>query len=155
MNFCVKVTGLARFIHAVDRPMYHIWFQFRKNMTGTRKRVAKDIRSLFILSMRRRFGGFIERLETDDAMSGLYEVHIWTRAENRDDPSLEPLWEFVTGLLEVEGFTVHVEQDYPGDERFTDRFFVSSHGDEPGDWSTGIDIADDDSVISIESIHYP
>jgi hypothetical protein len=129
--------------------MHHISFQFRKNMRVTRKQVAMDIRSLFVLTMRQRFGGFI-----DDAMTGLYEVHIWTRATNRNDPSLEPLWEFVTDLLEVEGYTVHMEQGYPADERFTDRFVISSHGNDPADWSTGVDIADDDTVISIESIHF-
>ena len=124
-------------------------------MPGTRKRAARNIRNLFILVIRQGCGGFIERSVTDDVMSGLYEVHIWTRAMNRDDPILEPLWQFIIGLLNVEGFTINMEQGEPAEDRFRDRFFLSFHDAEPEDWSSGNDLVeDDDSVISIDSIHY-
>ena len=88
------MTGLSRFANVPRNPVHHISFQFCKNLNDPRKSVARDIRQIFVGSMRKQFGGFIDRLATDvddDAMPGLSEVHIWTRAVDRDDPTLDPL----------------------------------------------------------------
>ena len=135
--------------------MYRISFDFRRNENGTRKCVIRDIRRLFILQMKRMAGGIIERMETDDAMSGLYHVSIWTRATSINDPVLNTLWEYVIGVLGVEAYTIIMVEETPEQERFARRFIISSHHAEDGrGWSVGDDLRDDiESVISIESVN--
>lgn len=150
------MTGLARFTLFPEKPMHHIAFSFHKSMKGAQKGFARDIHNIFIHVMRKSFGGFIQRIESDDAMSGSYEVHIWTRAVNSGDPSLEPLWDFITNLLGVNATTIQMGQGVPAEDRFRDRFFLSVHHVEPEDWTTGFDLTDDTaSAISFDSIHFP
>ena len=154
------MTGLTRFALFPEKHMHHIAFSFHTNMKGSRKGFAGGIRNLFINVVRKSFGGFIRRIESDDSMSGSYAVHIWTRAVNRDDPTLEPLWNFVINLLGAKKWnkiakasTIEMEQDEPADDRFRDRFILSLHHGEPEDGSTGFDLDDDTaSVICIDSM---
>jgi hypothetical protein len=47
-----------------------------------------------------RFIGYMERLNTEDAVIDNYEVYIWTRATDfMYDLRFLPLWNFVVGFL--------------------------------------------------------
>jgi hypothetical protein len=147
------VTGLSRFALFPTKPVHHISFHFRKNVNCPRKSVARELHQLVVGSMRKKFGGFIDRLATgtdDYSHYGLYEVHIWTCAVHRDDPTLDPLWEFVTNLMEVDATTILIEEGVPAEDCFLDRFFLSRHPDDSADWNN--DLVDDDSSVSVFTI---
>lgn len=130
-----------------------IRFEFDSTEPKTRLRVAKRLRSVFRTHLRRRWGGYINRLDTDG--NGHYEVLLCTTANSQGidtDPSFQPLWEVIIRELGVGG--IGMAEGVPEDASLSYHFVLLKNAGEPNTFSQYDDIdnyGDDESVISIRS----
>jgi hypothetical protein len=83
---------------------FHIAFSTSSTQAKFRLKIAKSLRRIFGRKIFVKFGGYVDRVNSDNAMLASYEVHIWTRANAigiLSDHRFEPLFSFVVGLLGV------------------------------------------------------
>ena len=121
-----------------------------------RRDVARHLKSLFRNTIKQGYGGWISRLDTDEAMHGVYEVHIFSRSHDlKGDPKFNELWRFMIDILDVDSGAVETDlmSAHEADPQFQSKFVLDFKHDSPSDWSDRPDIdSDTDSVFSVESV---
>jgi len=114
------------------------------------------LKLIFRNEIRQKYGGWISRLETDDAVKGLYEIHLFTRSDDiKVDPKFSSLWEFMSNVLEVDAESVATGSmvEHLADPLFQQRFILDFPHVHNSDWSDAPDVGlETDSVFSVESV---
>jgi hypothetical protein len=153
---CVFGTIGYRLLQTAKKPYQHLSFQFNKSGRNVRRDVAKLLKSLFRNTIKQVYGGWISRLNTGEAMHGVYEVHLFSRSHDlTDDPKFTELWNFMVDVLDVDFDTVETAlmTTHEADPQFKSKFVLDFKHESPPDWSDRPDIdSDADSVFSIESV---
>ena len=152
----VLTTGLA-LLNTPLHPRQHLYFQFHKNGRDVRYSVAKALKKIFVNGIKQAYGGWISRKQTNDAMKGLYEVHIFSRSYDIiEDIQFEPLWNLMKNVLEIRSEDVNVEpmDVSQADPSFATRFVLDfSHLNADLNWSVEPVLNDDTaSIFSVESV---
>lgn len=83
---------------------FHIAFSTISTQAKYRLKIAKSLRRIFGRTIFVAFEGFVDRVNSGDAMHATYDVHVWTRGNAtgiQSDPRFQPFWAFVVGLLRV------------------------------------------------------
>jgi hypothetical protein len=148
------IVGLMMILQQEKKPYQHLYFKFLKR-SGRDVRIgtAKELNRIFKNSINQKYGGWISRLSTENAMEMSYEVHLFSRSDDLSlDLKFAPLWRFMNDVLEVSPEVVELgvmADDV--DDQFKERFIVEFSDDQPSDWSQKRDNWDMDSVFSAES----
>ena len=143
--------GLASFFQEPAKEFYSIKFNFKSVENKARLRVARRIREIFKNNIFQKFGGYIERLPTDDAMNGLYSVMICTKALSsgiNNDRNLNPLWKVIVNELNVPASAIDTCKRVDGEAGLAEKFIIQRSEEEPKDWSN----IDDESIDDTNSL---
>jgi hypothetical protein len=150
--FC-PIAGFA-LLSAPKKPFHHITFQFWQHGRNVRRAVGNDIKSIFSQNIKQRYGGWVSRLNTDDSMRGLYEVHIFSKSYDiKVDPKFDVLWAYMSELdVSAENVSIGLMTEVEADPGFQYRFVLDFKEDSPNDWSQRDNISETESLFSIESV---
>lgn len=139
------------------KPFQHISFQFVKYGQNVRYSVGRALKELFRVNIKQKYGGWISRLDSDDAILGLYEVHLFSRSDDlRTDRKFTDLWIFMHDVLEVEinSVSTGLMSDVEADPNFQNKFVLNFSHNQPEQWSNAPEVDDTASIFSIESVDY-
>jgi hypothetical protein len=118
------------------KPYQHLSFKFlTKSGRDERISTAKQLNHIFANMIIQKYGGWISRLSTENAMEMSYEVHLFSRSDDLNlDPKFTPLWRFMNDVLEVSPEVVELgvmADDV--DDRFKEIFLVEFSDDQPSE----------------------
>jgi hypothetical protein len=150
--FCAGLASLGDELP----PFQHLCFRFHRAGTSVRRSVAKELKNIFRNSIKQQYGGWISRLVTDNAMKGLYEVHLFARSTDiGKDLKFQSLWQFLRYVLEVEIEDVEIGlmAAVHADPIFQSKFVLDFPHEPVPSWSDTPDLSSEtESIFSVESV---
>ncbi len=150
------VSGIA-FLGEPKKPFQHLTFQLFSSGSDVRLKISKALKKIFTDHIKQAYGGWISRLPSENAIQGLYEVHLFCRSDDIEtDSKFVPLWTFMRDTLEVviESVFCGLMSDVEADPAFQQKFIIDfSPEKNRSDWSHEPNFnSDTSSIFSVESV---